>query len=251
MDSIRIFGLRVDNVILDEATTIIERFLKEDRLRIIYTPNTEIVMAAKEDENIRNIINAGDLVTPDGVGLIYGSRIKKKPLRERVTGFDLSIKILEIANEKGYSLFLLGGKEGVAKAAGENIIKRYPNIKLAGFHHGYFKGSHIGRNNHEEELGIIHSINKAKPDIIFVGLGFPKQEIWIDANKNRLNSKVIIGNGGTMDILSGNAKRAPEVFQKLGLEWLYRLIREPSRIKRQMVIPKFMLYVLFSKNVID
>lgn len=251
MDSIRIFGLRVDNVILDEATTIIERFLKEDRLRIIYTPNTEIVMAAKEDENIRNIINAGDLVTPDGVGLIYGSRIKKKPLRERVTGFDLSIKILEIANEKGYSLFLLGGKEGVAKAAGENIIKRYPNIKLAGFHHGYFKGSHIGHNNHEEELGIIHSINKVKPDIIFVGLGFPKQEIWIDANKNRVNSKVIIGNGGTMDILSGNAKRAPEVFQKLGLEWLYRLIREPSRIKRQMVIPKFMLYVLFSKNVID
>lgn len=251
MDSIRIFGLRVDNVILDEATTIIERFLKEDRLRIIYTPNTEIVMAAKEDKNIRNIINAGDLVTPDGVGLIYGSRIKKKPLRERVTGFDLSIKILEIANEKGYSLFLLGGKEGVAKAAGENIIKRYPNIKLAGFHHGYFKGSHIGRNNHEEELGIIHSINKVKPDIIFVGLGFPKQEIWIDANKNRVNSKVIIGNGGTMDILSGNAKRAPEVFQKLGLEWLYRLIREPSRIKRQMVIPKFMLYVLFSKNVID
>ena len=250
MDSIKIFNLRVDNVELDEATTIVKKFLMEDRLRTIYTPNTEIVMAAKEDRDIRNIINDGDLVIPDGIGLIYGSKIKKKPLKERVTGFDLSMKILEIANEKGYSLFLLGGKEEVAKDAGENILKKYPNIKLAGYHHGYFKGSHIGYTNHDEELSIIDSINKTKPDIIFVGLGFPKQEIWIDANKKRLNSKVIIGNGGTMDILSGNAKRAPEAFQRLGLEWLYRLIKEPSRIKRQMVIPKFMLYILFSKNVV-
>lgn len=251
MDSIKIFNLRVDNITLDEAAAIVEKFLMEDKLKTIYTPNTEIVMAAKDDRDIRDIINDGDLVTPDGIGLIYGSRIKKKPLKERVTGFDLSIKILEIANEKGYSLFLLGGKEGVAKAAGENIIKKYPNIKLVGYHHGYFKGSHIGHNNHEEELSIIHRINEVKPDIIFAGLGFPKQEIWIDANKNRLKGKVIIGNGGTMDILSGNAKRAPEVFQKLGLEWLYRLIKEPSRIRRQMVIPKFMLYILFSKNVVD
>lgn len=251
MDSIKIFNLRVDNITLDEAAAIVEKFLMEDKLKTIYTPNTEIVMAAKDDRDIRDIINDGDLVTPDGIGLIYGSRIKKKPLKERVTGFDLSIKILEIANEKGYSLFLLGGKEGVAKVAGENIIKKYPNIKLVGYHHGYFKGSHIGHNNHEEELSIIHRINEVKPDIIFVGLGFPKQEIWIDANKNRLKGKVIIGNGGTMDILSGNAKRAPEVFQKLGLEWLYRLIKEPSRIRRQMVIPKFMLYILFSKNVVD
>ncbi|NMB26672.1 MAG: WecB/TagA/CpsF family glycosyltransferase [Tissierellia bacterium] len=251
MDSIKIFNLRVDNITLDEAAAIVEKFLMEDKLKTIYTPNTEIVMAAKDDRDIRDIINAGDLVTPDGIGLIYGSKIKKKPLKERVTGFDLSIKILEIANEKGYSLFLLGGKDGVAKAAGENIIKKYPNIELVGYHHGYFKGSHIGHNNHEEELSIIHRINEVKPDIIFAGLGFPKQEIWIDANKNRLKGKVIIGNGGTMDILSGNAKRAPEVFQKLGLEWLYRLIKEPSRIKRQMVIPKFMLYILFSKNVVD
>ncbi len=148
-------------------------------------------------------------------------------------------------------MFLLGGKEGIAKAAGgENILKNYPNIKLEGYHHGYFKGSHIGYNNHEEELNIIDDINKAKPDIIFVGLGFPKQEIWIDANKERLSSKIIIGNGGTMDILSGNAKRAPEAFQRLGLEWLYRLIKEPSRIKRQMVIPKFMLYILFCRDVV-
>ncbi|HFL3828644.1 TPA: WecB/TagA/CpsF family glycosyltransferase [Clostridioides difficile] len=250
MDSISIFGVGIDNVTLNEATTMVEKFLNEDKTRTIYTPNTEIVMAAKEDKNIRNIINTGDLVIPDGIGLIYGSRIKKRPLKERVTGFDLSIKILEVANKEGYSLFLLGGKEGIAKKASENIIKKYPNIKLAGYHHGYFKGSHIGNKDHQEELNIIHSINEAKPDIIFVGLGFPKQEIWINENKDRLRCKIIIGNGGTMDILSGNTKRAPEIFQRLGLEWFYRLVKEPSRIKRQIVLPKFMIYVLFSKDMV-
>ncbi len=100
-------------------------------------------------------------------------------------------------------------------------------------------------------MELIDEINSVKPDIIFVGLGFPRQEIWIDANRDKLNGKVIIGNGGVMDILSGNAKRAPEIYQKLGLEWLYRLIKEPSRIKRQIALPKFMLHVLFNKDVVN
>lgn len=251
MKKVSIFGVKINNITLDEATEIVEKFLGEDRLRAIYTPNTEIVMAAKDDENLKKIINESDLVIPDGIGLIYGSRIGKKPLKERVTGVDLSIKLLEIANKKGYRLYLLGGKDGVAKRAGENILKEYPNVNIVGYHHGYFKGSHIGYKDHEEELNLIDNINGAKPDIIFVGLGFPKQEIWIAENKNRLNGRVIIGNGGTMDILSGDSKRAPEIFQRLGLEWLYRLIKEPSRIKRQIVLPKFIFNVLFSKDVIQ
>ncbi|MBU5438500.1 WecB/TagA/CpsF family glycosyltransferase [Tissierella sp. MSJ-40] len=251
MDSIKIFGVKVYNTTLEDATTEVGEYLKGDQLRAIYTPNTEIVMAAKDDESLRNLLNKGDLIIPDGIGLIYGSRIKKKPLKERVTGFDLSIKMLNIANEKGYSLYLLGGKDGVAKTASENIIKTYPNIRIAGYHNGYFKGSHIDRKDHEEEMAIIEDINNVDPDIIFVGLGFPKQEIWIDTNKDRIKGRVIIGNGGVMDILSGNAKRAPKVFQKLGLEWFYRLVKEPSRIKRQMVLPKFMLTVLFRKGVIE
>lgn len=251
MDSIKIFGVRVDNVSLDEATNKIEAFLKDEGLKTIYTPNTEIVMACKEDKKLRNIVNSGDLIIPDGIGLIYASNIKKKPLKERVTGFDLSIKILEIANRGGYSLYLLGGKEGIAKKAGEKIKEKYPNINIVGYHHGYFKGSHLGEKDHPEEIAIVDEICEKKPDIIFVGLGFPKQEIWIHENKERLQAKVIIGNGGTMDILSGNIKRAPEIFQKLGLEWFYRLIKEPSRIKRQLVLPKFMIHVLFSKDVIE
>ncbi len=236
---------------LNEANNRVEEFLKQESIKTIYTPNTEIVMACKEDEKLREIVNSGDLIIPDGIGLIHASNIKNKPLKERVTGFDLSIKILEIANREGYSLYLLGGKDGVAKEAGKNIEKNYPNINIVGYHHGYFKGSHIGDKDHPEEVAIIDEIVKKKPDIIFVGLGFPKQEIWIEENKDRLPSKVIIGNGGTMDILSGNTKRAPEIFQRLGLEWLYRLIKEPSRIKRQLVLPKFMLQVLFGKNVVE
>ncbi len=251
MDSIKIFGVRVDNVDLDEASNRVERFLEQEGLKIIYTPNTEIVMACKEDEKLRAIVNSGDLIIPDGIGLIHASNIKKKPLKERVTGFDLSMKILEIANKEGYSLYLLGGKEGVAEKAGRNIEEKYPNINIVGYHHGYFKGSHIGEKEHPEELAIIDEIVKKKPDIIFVGLGFPKQEIWIEENKDKLPSKVVIGNGGTMDILSGNTNRAPEIFQRLGLEWFYRLIKEPSRIKRQLVLPKFMLQVLFCKDVVE
>ncbi len=251
MESINIFGVRIDNISMDDAVKVLEDYLKGDRLNTIYTPNTEIVMKAKEDENIRGIINSGDLVTPDGIGLIYGSRIRKKPLKERVTGFDLSINLLEMANENGYSLFLLGGKDGVAKKAGENIKKDYPNIRIVGYHHGYFEGSHRGVYDSQEERTIIHSINKVEPDIIFVGLGFPGQEIWIYNNRDRLRSKVIIGNGGTLDILAGNMKRAPEIFQRLGLEWFYRLLREPSRIKRQIALPKFILSVLFTKDVVD
>lgn len=251
MKKVNIFGVEIDNTTLEEATELVKDYLKGDTLKTICTPNTEIVMAAKEDPHLKELINQFDLIIPDGIGLIYGSRIKKKPLKERVTGFDLSMKLLEIANDKGYSIFLLGGKEGVAKQAGENITKKYSNIKIAGVHNGYFKGSHNGYDDHEDENKIINMINDSKPDIIFVGLGFPKQEIWIGENRNRIHGKVIIGNGGTMDIISGNAKRAPEIFQKLGLEWFYRLVKEPSRIKRQMALPKFILSVIFNREAVQ
>ena len=251
MDSIKIFGVKIHNITFEDGIKEIKSYLKGNDLKTIYTPNPEIVMGAKENKKLKEIINRGDLITADGIGLIYASKIKKRPLKERVTGYDLSMELLNIGNEKGYKLYLLGGKEGVAKGAAENIQKAYPNIKIAGYHQGYFKGSHNNYENHQEELKIIEDINASEPDIIFVGLGFPNQEIWIDTNKNKITGKVIIGNGGVMDILSGNLKKTPDIYRKLGLEWLYRLIKEPSRIKRQIVIPKFILQVLFSRNVIE
>lgn len=250
METIEIFGVKIHNITFEEATKEVEKYLKGDTLKVIYTPNPEIVMGAKDDTRLKNLINDGDMITADGIGLIYASIIKKKPLKERVTGYHLSIKILEIANKNNYSIYLLGGKDGFAKMAAENIKKDYPNIKIAGYHHGYFKGSHSGNENHKEEIKIVNDINVADPDIIFLGLGFPNQENWIDAKKDKIKGRIIIGNGGVIDILSGNTKDTPEIYRKIGLEWLYRLVKNPSRIKRQMVIPKFMFKVIFGKDVV-
>lgn len=247
-ETIRIFGVKIDKLTQKEVLTNIKSYLNGEVTRTIYTPNTEIVMEAKKDEKLKNILNDGDIVIPDGIGLIYASKIKKKSLPERVTGCDVSFEILNMANENGYSVFLLGGEEAVSKEAEKRIKENYPNIKLAGAQNGYFKGAHIGHPGHEEELSIVENINSSNADILFVGLGAPKQEIWINENKGKLNCKVIIGNGGTVDVIAGKANRAPKIYQKLGLEWLYRLMKDPKRIKRQMVIPVFILTILFSKE---
>lgn len=247
-DTIKILGVGIDKLNHNQVVKKIDGFLKQDKLQTIYTPNTEIVMEAKKDERLKNILNNGSVVIPDGIGLIYAARIKKKNLPERVTGCDISFEILDLAEKHGYSLFLLGGEEGVAKKASENLKKDYPNIRIAGTQNGYFKGAHIGCAGNAEEVEIIDKINTSGADILFVGLGAPKQEIWINENKDKLNCKLAIGNGGTVDILAGRIERAPEFFQKLGLEWLYRLAKDPKRIKRQMVIPLFILTILFSSE---
>lgn len=250
MEKIKIFGVNICNLDFDETITIIKDFLKEDKPHAIVTPNTEIVMDAKKNKKLRNIINNEDLSIPDGIGLIYGSRIKKIPLKERVTGFDVSMKLLDIAEEYNYSVYLLGTKEEIVRKAFYNLKNDRPNLNLVGYHNGFFKGAHLGLENEEEENEIIEEINRLKPDIIFLGLGYPKQELFINANKNRLNTKVIIGNGGVIDIIAGVNKRAPEIFIKLNLEWFYRLITNPSRIKRQLAIPKFLVNILLDKNAV-
>lgn len=248
MSKVNIFGVSVDNTTFEETRDNLDSFLKEDRLHTIYTPNTEIIMAAKEDQNIRNILNTGDLVLPDGIGLIYGSKIRKHPLKERVTGFDTSIEMLKLGEKYSLGIYLLGGEKGVSEIAAKNIKEKYPNIRISGYHNGFFRGSHLGEKDSHEEREIIDEINLSKTDIVFVGLGFPRQEIWIDANKDKIDGKLIIGNGGVIDILAGKAKRAPKVFQDLGLEWFYRLLQNPSRIKRQMSIPKFLWKIIFDKD---
>lgn len=247
-ETIRILGVKIDKLTQVEVVEKIKTFLQGNETKTIYTPNTEIVMEAKKDEKLKNILNHADIVIPDGIGLIYAAKIKKKNLPERVTGCDVSFEMLELAQQLGKSVFLLGGKPGVAEKACENLKVQYPGIKVAGCQNGYFKGTHIGYPGHEEELEIVKTINSLNADILFVGLGAPKQEKWIHENRSKLSCKVIIGNGGTVDILAGEVERAPEIYQKLGLEWLYRLFKDPKRIKRQMVIPLFILTILFSRE---
>ncbi|HHZ02808.1 MAG TPA: WecB/TagA/CpsF family glycosyltransferase [Tissierellia bacterium] len=251
MDKLSIMDVRIDNCSMDEVLKIAEEKITKDEQYIIYTPNTEIVMMCQKDEEFLNIINKSHINVPDGVGLIYASKIKKYPLKEKVAGYDLSVNLLKLANEKGLRLYALGGKPGVAEAAMKNVKKQYPGIKIAGTHHGYFKGAHLGMGGHEEEVAVIEDINKQRPHILFVGFGAKKQEEWIEYNRDLLKANIIIGNGGTLDGLAGIVKRAPDIFIKLGLEWLYRLMREPKRINRQIVLPIFMIkVVLGNKNIV-
>lgn len=247
-EKISFFGIEVMNVDFREASERLEQALEGEGLTVISTPNTEIVMMARKDEEMKTILNASDLVVPDGIGLIHGSKIRGCRMKERVTGFDLSVKMLELANEKGYGVYLLGGKPGVGERAAENLKKKYPGLRIAGVHHGYFKGAQDGITDSEEDRKILAKIEAGGTDILFVGMGYPKQERWIYRNRAKIRAKVAIGNGGVTDILAGEAKRAPEVFQRLGLEWLYRLLKDPKRLGRQMNLPLFLLRVFVDRT---
>lgn len=251
MDKLSIMGVRIDNKSMNETMKIIKDKIKNNEQYIIYTPNTEIVMMCCKDEEFMELLNKSHINVPDGIGLIYASKIKKHPLKEKVAGYDLSVNMLKMANENNLKLFVVGGKPGVAEEAMESVHKDYPNINIVGSQHGYFKGTHLGKNGDDEELIVLDKINKAEPDILFVGFGAKKQEQWIEYNRDKINAKIIIGNGGTLDGLAGKVKRAPDIFIKLGLEWFYRLIKEPKRIKRQILLPLFMLKVIFGgKDII-
>ena len=251
-EKVRVFTTLIDNISFEEAQNRIIQFLAEPKFHRIYTPNTEIVMEAIKDKELTSLVNSADLVVADGIGLIIGSRMKSLPIKERVTGYDLSIFLLQYAEENGLGIFLLGGAPGVAEKARENLRVERPRLQITGCQNGYFKGAHIGQAGHEEEKQIIDSINKSGAQILFVGLGFPKQEIWIDENKDKLeNIRLAIGNGGVIDILGGIAKRAPQIFIDLHLEWFYRLIKNPSRIKRQLAIPKFLLKIIKDPHAVE
>lgn len=251
MNKLSIMGVRIDNKSMDETMDMVKKKIADNEQYIIYTPNTEIVMMCHKDDEFMELLNKSDINIPDGVGLIYASKIKKHPLKEKVAGFDLSVNLLKLADKQGLKLYVVGGKPGVAEAAMNKVHEKYPSIKIMGAQHGYFKGTHLGKQGHEEEVKVIEDINRAEPHILFVGFGAKKQEQWIEFNRDKINAKIIIGNGGTLDGLAGYVKRAPELFIKLGLEWFYRLMKEPKRIKRQILLPIFVFRVLFgNKDVV-
>ena len=215
MEKIDILGVNFDNVSMDEAVNICDEFLKKDKGNLIVTPNPEIVMRAKDDDEFKNIINTAELVIPDGIGIIKAGNILGTPLKERVAGFDLICNLLEKYKNGNATFYFWGSKPGFADEAKENMEKKYPNIKILGAHTGYFKD--------DEEKEIIEEIRALKPDILLVGTGAPKQEKIINKYKDEGFFKIGIGCGGSIDVLAGRVKRAPKLFIKLHLEWFYRL----------------------------
>ncbi len=248
MQKLTILGVSIDRVDMKEAISRVADALKFAKKFFIVTPNSEIVVTANKDEDLFEIIKSADMVVPDGIGLVLASRIMKKPLKERVTGIDLMDNLLKFSAENGYRVYLIGGKEKIASTAAKNIKIKYPDIIIAGTHHGYFKGAHTGNTDHQEEKEVINHINETNPDLVFVALGAPKQEKFISYNLNNINAKVFMGVGGSLDVYAGTVKRAPEIYQKMGLEWAYRAVKEPWRIKRLGAIPVFVMKVLVKRD---
>lgn len=232
-----ILGVGFDNTSKQEAVEHAYAIQSEHKAYYVVTPNPEIVMLARENEDMRSAAQDAELVIADGIGIIYGAKILGTPMKERVPGIDFSTALMEKMEQEGRSVFLFGSKPGVADKAAENLAKRFPGLKFVGTNDGYFT----------DDAPIIEKINAAKPDLLFVCLGAPRQEKWMRSHAAELDVGLMIGAGGSLDVFAGVVERAPEAWQKMGLEWLYRLLKEPSRIGRMMRLPKFLLLVIFRK----
>lgn len=244
-NKIRFLGVSVDAVDGQKAMAILRELMETEGCSLIVTPNSEIIVNASKDPELKCIIEEADLVIPDGIGLVYASKIMGVPLSERVTGIDFLERILGYLEETGQSVYLLGsrpgesGAPGIAELAAEKMKERHGRLKIAGTHHGYFK--------EEDEEGIVRAVNESGADFLVAALGSPKQEKFICRHRDELSVKGAIGVGGSLDVWAGTLKRAPEFYRSHGLEWLYRLIQEPSRYKRMAALPLFMIKIIVSK----
>jgi N-acetylglucosaminyldiphosphoundecaprenol N-acetyl-beta-D-mannosaminyltransferase len=235
-----LFGIPIDRLTQSEVIERVDGWVAERKIgSLICTPDTTALMRARWDSNLKVAYQAADLVTADGTGLVWASQLFGSPISERVTGIDLMESLCRNAEQHGHRVFLLGAAPGVIEKAREKLQKRYPKLHVVGTHHGYF-GS-------EDENDLIAKINETKPDLLFVGMGVPRQESWLIQNRGKLEVPVLMGVGGSFDVMAGLVQRAPEVWQNKGLEWLWRTICQPERIWRIRVIPIFLLQILFYK----
>ncbi len=229
-----ILGVGFDNMTMDEALAEGMRLIEADGAHYVVTPNPEIVEVCREDSEAMQAVQNASLVIADGIGVIYGAKIMKTPLKEKLPGVEYAMRLMEKMAERGKSLFLLGAKPGVAEEAGRRLQEQYPGLKIAGTHDGYFK----------EDDGVVRAIRESGADVVFVCLGAPKQEKWMMKNGEATGAHLLLGLGGCLDVFSGTVQRAPKVFQKLGLEWFYRLLKNPSRAGRMMKLPLFLIHVM-------
>lgn len=235
-----ILGVPFDAVTMQEAVARAKALLHEGGQHFICTPNPEIVMEARADADLMSILREADLVVPDGIGVVWASKYSEVRLRERVAGYDLTQNLMAELAVSGETFYFFGGAPGVAATAARKMMKKYPGLQVVGVHNGYF--------DEKEEKKIIQDIKKKAPSVLLVGLGAPKQEKWIYENIRLVGAKVAIGVGGSFDVMAGNVKRAPRIFQKLGLEWFHRLITQPTRWRRMLRLPKFVWTVLRSRG---
>lgn len=238
VETATILGVRFDAITQEQAVELAMQHIQTQEKGYIVTPNAEIAYLCRDNQELTNTINKACLVLPDGVGIVYAARILKQPMQGKVAGIDFADALLARMAQQGKSVFFLGSKPGIALQAAEKLKKKHPGLTVKGCCDGYFK----------QETQAVDAINAAGGvDAVFVCLGAPKQEHFMAVHQSEINATLLCGLGGSLDVFAGSVQRAPDIFIRLGLEWFYRLLKEPQRIGRMMTLPKFMLTVIKTK----
>lgn len=227
-----ILGVAFDNLTKTEAVSQAMELAQTGQGAYVVTPNPEIIRAARENHSLAQAIEGAALVLADGIGVVKAADILKRPLQERIPGIDFAAALMKKMGEQSLRLFLLGAKPGVAEQAAQQLEGTYPGLVVCGTHDGYF----------QDDEAVARIVAAAAPHVVFVCLGAPRQELWMQQYGAMTGAGLLAGLGGSLDIFAGNSKRAPVWMQKAGLEWLYRLIKEPWRIGRMMKIPGVLLW---------
>lgn len=235
ISTIDILSIPIWNVTMEEARNLAFKCIDEGRAASIATANAEMVMRAQTDRELAHILQHADLVVPDGAGVLWAAEQQGKKFKERVTGVDLACSLLQEAAARQTPVYLFGGAPGIAEQAAANVQQQVGSLHIAGTHSGFFSA--------DEEKDIIEDIRGQGTRILLVALGVPKQEKWISEHLYELGPCVCMGVGGTFDVLAGKVGRAPKWMQDNRLEWLYRLLKEPTRFKRMLALPKFVAAV--------
>lgn len=236
-----ILGVSFDAIGREELTEKLNMLLESEEGGSLVTPNPEILMCADKDAEYRDVLNAAELCIADGVGVVLAAKMLKVPLKERIPGVEIGEEVLSICARDGIGVFFLGGKEGVAALAAENMQKKYEGLIVAGTHHGYF--------GEEENSRIVDIINRSGAKVLFVCIGFPKQEKWMHINRRYLtNIKLSLALGGSLDVYAGVVRRAPRFFCKVGLEWLWRCFASTAHFRRVTKLPIYLIRVMKEKS---
>jgi len=228
---VNLLGISIDALNLEETVDRVAEFIKTGRPHRIITINPEFLYRVQFDSELRDLVKRAHLVTPDGVGIVWACRLAGNPVPERVTGIDLMLRLAARAARESWRVFLLGGIPGVAREAADRLSLKHPGLQIAGVHHGYFSA------DEEEKVAMV--VRESRPDLLFIALGAPKQEWWMDKYLEKTGAAVALGVGGSFDVVAGRVRRAPRWVRHLQLEWLFRLLNEPSRWRRQLVLPLF------------
>ncbi|MHB1127158.1 MAG: WecB/TagA/CpsF family glycosyltransferase [Bacillota bacterium] len=236
---VQVFSIGVDRVDMNGALQHVEEFIREGSAHLIFAANPEKVMRVEQDGELQEILQKAELVIADGTGILWAAKVFGCALPERVTGIDLMHAITGLSARQGYRVYLLGAAPGVAQEAADRLALLYPGLQVAGTHHGFFRP--------EEEEELIGQVNSSCPDILFVAMGSPRQEKWLHRNRERLQVPVCMGVGGSFDVVTGRVDRAPRWMQRVGLEWSYRLLRDPRRVGRMTVLPRYAFRVAMAR----